>query len=366
MRSRKVVVTGSSGLIGSTAVRLFDKFGYQVHGIDNNLRERFLGPDGDTSLNLELLKKDTRAFLHYDLDIRDAPAIERCIRDIKPDYILHCAAQPADEYARIHPVLDFHVNVTGTLNLLEGCRKHMPDAPFLFCSSSKVYGPINDIPYVESSTRFDFSLARRDPDMCDSQLLNGWSLEGVKETFPLEPGAGRGIYGSSKASADLLVQEYGLSYGMPTVCLRGNCMTGPSHSAAEPHGFLAYLARCLREERTYSIFGYSGKQVRDNIHSFDYVTAMYMVCLSPPRPGTVYNIGGGRTNSCSILEAIAALESIAGKRMNTTYLEKNRPCDHRIYMSDTSKFRKDYPGWGLKWSLREIYEDLLRGLNQQN
>ncbi|MEJ2717832.1 MAG: NAD-dependent epimerase/dehydratase family protein [Deltaproteobacteria bacterium] len=366
MRSRKVLVTGSSGLIGSTAVRLFDKFGYQVHGIDNNLRERFFGPDGNTNSNLERLKEDTRAFLHHDLDIRDAPAIERCIRDIKPDYVLHCAAQPAHEYARIHPVVDFHVNVTGTLNLLEGCRKHMPDVPFLFCSSSKVYGPINNIPHVEYSSRFDFSLTRHNSDLSNSNRLDGWSFEGVKETFPLEPGAGRGIYGSGKASADLLVQEYGLSYGMPTVSFRGNCMTGPSHSAAEPQGFLPYLARCLREERTYTIFGYAGKQVRDNIHSFDYVTAMYMVCLSPPKPGMVYNIGGGRKNSCSILEAIDALESIAGRRLNTTYLEKNRAGDHRIYMSDTSKFRKDYPGWGLKWSLQEIYEDLMRGLNHRH
>jgi len=361
MRSRTVLVTGSSGLIGSEAVRLFDKFGYQVHGIDNNSRKRFFGSDGDTDRNLAGLKKQTKSFLHHSVDIRDAAAIERSIRDTRPDYVLHCAAQPAHEYARQHPVIDFHVNVTGTLNLLEACRKHRPEAPFVFCSSSKVYGPVNDVPYEEHSTRFDFPRIPNISCVRDRALSDGWSFDGINENFPLEPSEGRGIYGSGKAAADLLVQEYGISYGMPTVCLRGNCMTGSGHSSAELHGFLAYLARCVAEDRTYNIFGYTGKQVRDNIHSFDYVNAMYMICLFPPAPGTVYNIGGGRENCVSVLEAVHMLESAAGKRLDTNYIDEPRSGDHRVYITDSSRFRKDYPGWGLKWSLEEICRDLING-----
>jgi len=364
MRSRRVVITGSSGLIGSEAVRLFDKFGYHVHGVDNNSRGRFFGPDGDTKWNLERLKQSTDAFTHHDLDIRDAAAIQRLVSEVCPDYVLHCAAQPAHEYARKHPLVDFHVNVTGTLNLLEACRKSCPEAPFVFCSSSKVYGPVNDIPYVESPTRFEFAPGMSSPYPRGGLSPNGWSFDGIGEDFPIEPGNGRGIYGTGKAAADLLVQEYGISYGMPTVCLRGNCMTGSSHSSAELHGFLAYVARCLMESRTYNIFGYKGKQVRDNIHAFDYVTAMYMVCISPPRPGTVYNVGGGRSNSVSIIEAIAMLEKITGRRLQTRYLEEPRYGDHRIYISDDSKFRKDYPGWGIKWSLPDICEDLIHRYDQ--
>jgi CDP-paratose 2-epimerase len=365
MRSRNVIITGSSGLIGSEAVRLFDSFGYQVHGVDNNSRARFFGRDGDTTWNLASLQENTVAFTHHDLDIRDAAAVQRLVSEVNPDYVLHCAAQPAHEYARKHPLIDFHVNVTGTLNLLEACRKICPEAPFVFCSTSKVYGPVNDIPYVESPTRFEFAPGMRSEFPLSGRSPKGWSFDGITEVFPLEPGEGRGIYGSGKAAADLLVQEYGISYGMPTVCLRGNCMTGSSHSAAELHGFLAYLARCLMEGRTYNIFGYKGKQVRDNIHAFDYVTAMYMVCISPPDPGTVYNLGGGRGNSVSLLEAIEMLEGIAGRRLDTHYVEQHRPGDHRIYISDDTKFRKDYPGWGIKWSLPKICEDLVNGFTAQ-
>ncbi len=360
MRQRTVLITGSSGLIGSEGVRLFDRFGYRVHGIDNNLRQRFFGPDGDTNWNLDLLKKSTVAFTHHHLDIRAAQAVEDCVRETRPDYVLHCAAQPAHEYARQHPVTDFEVNVAGTLNLLEACRKYAPEAPFVFCSSSKVYGPVNDIRYVQWPSRFDFPHSRRDAAVDGPSPLPGWSFLGITERFPLEPGDGRGIYGTGKAAADLLVQEYGISYGMPTVCMRGNCMTGSGHSPAELHGFLAYLARCAMEGRTYNIFGYKGKQVRDVIHSFDYVNAMYMLCLSPPKPGAVYNIGGGRSNSVSVIEAVETFEGLSGKKLKTNLIDRPRHGDHRIYISDTSKFRRDYPGWGLKWSLEEICEDLVK------
>ncbi len=350
MRSTKVLITGSAGLIGSEAVRLFDEFGYEVHGIDNNLRERFFGPDGDTRWNLELLTTETNAFTNHNLDIRDAAAVERLVQDIKPDYTLHCAAQPAHDYARRHPIIDFHVNVTGTVNLLEACRKHIPESPFVFCSSSKVYGQANRIAHRELDTRFELVV---------DDSIKGLSRGGIAEDFPIDRGDGRGIYGTGKAAADLLVQEYGETYGMPTICIRGNCMTGAGHSPAELHGFLAYLARCLMEGRTYNIIGYKGKQVRDNIHSFDYVNAMYMICLSPPAAGTVYNLGGGRENSVSILEGGKLLEELAGKRLYTNYVEQPRHGDHRFYISDTSRFRQDYPGWGLKWSLNEICLDLI-------
>jgi CDP-paratose 2-epimerase len=360
MRRRKVLVTGASGLIGSEAVRLFDRFGHRVHGIDNNLRRRFFGPDGDTAWNLELLTKSAAAFTNHDLDIRDLRALEDCVKKMRPDYVLHCAAQPAHEYAREHPTIDFDVNVVGTRNLLEACRKYAPEAPFVFCSSSKVYGPVNDIRYVQQPSRFDFPHGRGEGVADGVRRLPGWSFLGVTEKFPLEPGTGRGVYGTGKAAADLLVQEYGISYGMPTVCLRGNCMTGSGHSPAEPHGFLAYMARCVMEGRTYNIFGYKGKQLRDVIHSFDYVNAMYMLCLSPLNPGTVYNIGGGRTNSVSVIEAAEIFEGISGRKLERVFLDRPRHGDHRVYVSDVSKFRRDYPGWGLKWSLEEICEDLVK------
>ncbi len=366
MATKRVLITGSSGLIGSQAVLLFDGLGYEIHGIDNNARKHYFGRDGDTAWNLDRLEEQTKFFTHHDLDIGEASAIDRIVSELRPDHLIHCAAQPAHEYSREHPVVDFHVNVEGTVNLLEACRRHRPDATFIFCSSSKVYGPVNDLPYVELEARFDFPPHCRNCVACGNPALPGWSYEGLRERFPLEPGDGRGVYGTGKAAADLLVQEYGLSYGMPTVCLRGNCMTGSAHSPAQLHGFLAYLARCVTEGRTYSILGYEGKQVRDNIHAADFVAAIQMLCSSPPKPGTVYNLGGGRENSVSVLEAIDILESIAGKKLNAQYVEEPRHGDHRIYISDMTKFRKDYPDWELQWSLQDICADLIRGFRTQS
>ncbi len=353
MSNRIVLITGSAGLIGSEAVRLFDAGGFKVHGIDNNLRARFFGMDGDTAWNLESLHTHTRHFINHHIDIRDPVSVEELVKTLRPDCVIHCAAQPAHEYARKEPVIDFQVNVAGTLNLLEACRKYSPDAPFVFCSSSKVYGPVNDIPFVETDTRYDF------PDPDPSALCGGWSRTGINERFPLEPGDGRGIYGTGKAAADLFVQEYGISYGMPTICLRGNCMTGSGHSPAESHGFLAYVARCLMEGRTYTVLGYDGKQVRDIIHSYDFVTAMYMICAQPPAPGTVYNLGGGRQNSVSILEAIRRFTDLSGIKPATGFADQPRSGDHRVYISDTSRFRADYPAWGIKWGLDRICLDLI-------
>lgn len=350
MQSGTVLITGSAGLIGSEAALLFDRMGYQVHGLDNNARALFFGGDGDTAWNLERVRQNTTSLVHHDLDIRNACEIDKIVNRVKPDCIIHCAAQPAHDYARTHPVTDFHINVTGTMNLLDACRKYCPESSFVFCSSSKVYGQVNAIPFTEQPTRYELV-----PDT----HLRGVSWQGVSEDFPIDRGDGRGIYGTGKAAADLLVQQYGETYGIPTACLRGNCMTGPAHSPTQLHGFLAYLSRCLMEGRTYTIFGYSGKQVRDIIHSFDFVAALYMIVLSRPRPGTVYNLGGGRQNSVSILEAVEMLESLSGKRLRTDYVDTPRHGDHRIYISDCSAFRRDFPAWGLKWSLEDICLELI-------
>jgi CDP-paratose 2-epimerase len=362
MAAKRVLVTGSSGLIGSEAVLLFDTHGYDVYGIDNNSRKGFFGPDGDTAWNLERLRKQTKRFTSYDVDLRDPATIQEILRGTKPDHVIHCAAQPAHEYARQNPVVDFQVNVTGTLNLLEACRAHSPEGTFVFCSSSKVYGPVNELPFEESSTRFDLPRSDSTESIVSTYKLPGWSYDGLNEDFPLEPGDGRGVYGTDKAAADLLVQEYGLSFGMKTVCLRGNCMTGPAHAPTQLHGFLAYLAKCLVEGQTYRILGYHGKQLRDNIHATDFVGAIHELCLAPPAPGSVYNIGGGRENSISIIEAIEMLEQVSNARLTTEYVDQPRHGDHRVYISDTSKFRKDYPSWRIRWSIPDICMDLLQGL----
>lgn len=356
MKAETLLVTGSAGLIGSEAVLFFDQLGYQVHGVDNNARARFFGSDGDTAWNLELLKKRARNLVHHNLDIRNAPPLERLIHKIRPEVVIHCAAQPAHDFARSHPMLDFQVNVTGTLNLLEACRRNCPESVFIFCSSSKVYGQVNSIPFAELETRFEF---------VPGQATKGVTERGINEEFPLHGGEGRGIYGTGKAAADLLVQEYGVTYGMPTVSLRGNCMTGSGHSPVELHGFLAYMARCLMEGRTYNIFGYKGKQVRDIIHSYDFVSAAHMICLRPPEPGTAYNLGGGRDTSVSVLEAIELLQDISGKKLATNYVERPRSGDHRVYISDTSKLRTEYPDWSREWDLEDICRDLIERFDEE-
>jgi CDP-paratose 2-epimerase len=340
---KKVVVTGSSGLIGSEAVTFFDERGWDVHGVDNNMRRHFFGPDGDTTWNLERLRGSTQRLTHHDLDIRDRDSVLRLFREQRPDLIIHCAAQPSHDLAATMPFEDFDVNAVGTLNLLEATRRYCADSPFIYMSTNKVYGDApNELPLVELETRWDFA---RPED---------WN--GIDETCRVDACL-HSLFGASKLAADILVQEYGRYFDMPTVSFRGGCLTGPHHSGAELHGFLSYLARAIREGRTYRIYGYKGKQVRDNIHSFDVCTAFHAFHENP-RAGAVYNLGGGRENSVSMLEAIRKFEERIGKRLTTEPVEQHRIGDHICYITDLTRFRTDYPQWSITRSLDSIIEEM--------
>jgi len=345
MSSRTAIVTGSSGLIGSECVQFLDERGWRVHGIDNNMRRDFFGEHGDTTWNLERLRDLTTRFEHHDLDIRDRGGIARVVSEVRPDLIIHAAAQPSHDLAASRPFDDFEVNATGTLNLLEAARKSCPESPFVLMSTNKVYGDApNEIDLVELETRWDYA---------DEAYANG-----IAETFRIDHTM-HSLFGASKVAADVMTQEYGRYFGMPTVCFRGGCLTGPNHSGAELHGFLAYLARAVRDGLPYRIFGYKGKQVRDNIHSFDVCTAI-MAFADDPRPGAVYNLGGGRGNSVSMLEAIARFEELYGRTLTWEYVEQARRGDHICYISDLSRFRSDYPDWELAYGLDEIFADFGR------
>lgn len=344
MSSKTALVTGSSGLIGSEATEFLDARGWIVHGVDNNMRRAFFGEHGDTTWNLERLRKATRRFAHHDLDIRDRQAITELVREQKPDLIVHCAAQPSHDLAASRPFDDFEVNAVGTLNLLEAARHACPESPFVFLSTNKVYGDApNELELVELETRWDYA----DPAHYD----------GIDESCRIDASM-HSLFGASKVAADILVQEYGRYFGMPTVCLRGGCLTGPKHSGAELHGFLAYLARATLEGRTYRIFGYKGKQVRDNIHSHDVCTAI-MAFYESPHSGAVYNLGGGRANSVSVLEAIERFEELTGRRLEWEYVEQARRGDHICYISDLRRLRADHPGWEISVSLDEIFDQLV-------
>ena len=339
------VVTGSSGLIGSEMVTTLDRLGWEVHGLDNNMRRDFFGPDGDTAPNLRRLLGSTKRFSHHDLDVRDRAGVDRLLEEVRPGLVVHCAAQPSHDLAARRPFEDFDVNAVGTLNLLEAARASCPGSPFVFLSTNKVYGDApNELELVELETRFDYA----DPGQ----------REGIDETCRIDATT-HSLFGASKAAADLLVQEYGLYFGMPTVCFRGGCLTGWNHAGAELHGFLAYLARCVLEGRPYRIFGYKGKQVRDNIHAQDVCTAA-LAFAEAPRPGAVYNIGGGRGNSVSIIEAIERLEDLVGGRLEAEYVDEPRRGDHICYISDLRRFKRDYPGWEVRVTLEDIFEELAR------
>jgi CDP-paratose 2-epimerase len=341
---RRVLVTGSSGLIGSEAVTYFDRLGWSVVGVDNNMRRDFFGPDGDTTWNLERLRRSTSRFDHHDADIRDRTGLAGIVKQSKPDLIIHCAAQPSHDLAKDRPFDDFDVNAGGTLNLLEAARQHCPETPFVFLSTNKVYGDApNEIPRVELETRYDYA--------------NPADAHGIDETCRVDAST-HSLFGASKLAADIMVQEYGRYFGMPTVCLRGGCLTGPRHSAAELHGFLAYVAKAIKEGRTYRIYGYKGKQVRDNIHALD-VCRFFEVFHRAPRAAAVYNIGGGRQNSVSVLEAISKLEALTGTRMAVEYVDTNRVGDHICYISDLSRIRTDYPGWDISVSVDEILHSMV-------
>ncbi len=339
----KILVTGSSGLIGSEAVRHFDANGHEVVGVDNNMRKVFFGEAGDTLWNLERLRGAAKRFVHVALDIRDRAAIEELFGGYQFDLIVHCAAQPSHDKARDIPLLDFEVNALGTINLLEATRQHCPEAVFVFFSTNKVYGDApNEIPMKELDTRWDYA---RPED-----------FDGVDETCRIDRTL-HSLFGASKAAADLVAQEYGRYFGMKVGVFRGGCLTGPSHSGVELHGFLSYLVKMGVTGRSYSVFGYKGKQVRDNIHSYDVVRAIEEFAANP-RPGEVYNLGGGRANSISMLEAIAKIEALTGRKLNWRYVEEARKGDHICYISNLAKFKSHYPNWQISRGIDGILEEM--------
>ena len=350
MKPKTVLVTGSSGLIGSETVENFDHQGYQVHGIDNNMRRVFFGDPGDTTWNLDRLRAITRNFTHHNVDIRDRIALESLFRSQRFDLIVHCAAQPSHDKARDIPILDFEVNALGTVNLLEATRLHCPDAVFVFLSTNKVYGDSpNEIPLKELETRWEYA---RPED-----------YKGINESCRIDRTL-HSLFGASKASADLMAQEYGRYFGMKVCIFRGGCLTGPTHSGVELHGFLSYLVKVAMSGGTYSVFGYKGKQVRDNIHSRDVVLAIEEFAANPRR-GEVYNLGGGRENSVSMLEAIAKIEEMSRKKLNWKYVEQNRKGDHICYISDLTKFKSHYPNWKITIGLDEILRQIIADQTQR-
>lgn len=346
----RVLVTGSSGLIGSEAVLHYDTHGHQVFGMDNNMRAEFFGPKGDTSWNLQRLKAGTRNFEHHGIDIRDKDAVFAFFAEHKPQVVIHCAAQPSHDKARDIPVLDFEVNALGTLHLLEATRLHSPGAVFLHMSTNKVYGDApNELPLAEHPTRWDYADAK--------------DFDGIDETMRVDRST-HSLMGASKTSADIVAQEYGRYFGLKVGVFRGGCLTGPAHSGVQLHGFLNYLVRVAVAGGHYTIFGYGGKQVRDNIHSSD-VIAAFEAFRENPRPGEVYNLGGGRANSVSILEAIAKIEQILGRKISHDYREQNRIGDHICYISCLKKFQRDYPRWSIRRSIDSILEEMVAAEQQR-
>lgn len=340
---KKILVTGSSGLIGSEVVDYYSGHGWEVHGVDNNLRQFFFGPGGDTRWNQERLSTKHKSFVHHEIDIRDRLGVLKLMKNICPNAIVHAAAQPSHDLAAKLPFDDFDVNAVGTLNLLEANRQACPDSPFVFMSTNKVYGDApNEICLIELDKRWDYN----DPEFA----------EGIPESFRIDQSK-HSLFGASKLAADIMVQEYGRYFGMPTCVLRGGCLTGPNHCGVELHGFLSYLIKCNIEQKKYSVFGYKGKQVRDNIHSYDVIS--FMNCyIDNPRNGEVYNIGGGRNNSISILEAFDLASSISGKKMDYEYKDKNREGDHICYITDVKKAKSHYPNWSVTKNLTMIFHEI--------
>jgi CDP-paratose 2-epimerase len=350
MSVKNILVTGSSGLIGSEAVEHFDRQGHKVHGIDNNMRRVFFGEPGDTTWNLDRLKRDSKNFTHHNVDIRDRSALETLFKAHRFDLIVHCAAQPSHDKARDIPILDFEVNALGTVNLLEATRQQCPEAVFIMMSTNKVYGDApNEVPLKELETRWEYA---RPED-----------FNGITEECRIDRTL-HSLFGASKASADLMAQEYGRYFGMKVCVFRGGCLTGPSHSGVELHGFLSYLVKVAISGGTYSVFGYKAKQVRDNIHSHDVVRAIEEFAANP-RPGEVYNLGGGRENSVSMLEAIAKIENMSGKKLNWKYVDDNRKGDHICYISDLAKLKAHYPHWKITVNLDEIFRQIIADHTQR-
>ena len=325
MSSRStVLVTGSSGLIGSEVCTYFAGLGHAVHGVDNNQRAIFFGPSGDTRWNQQRLQRTLPRFQHHELDVRDRSGVLALLDTLRPTIIVHAAAQPSHDRAAAIPFDDFDTNAAGTLNFLEGARRGCPDSPFVYLSTNKVYGDApNRIELSELDTRWDYA---------DERYAHG-----IPESLSID-NCLHSVFGASKLAADVMVQEYGRYFGMPTCCLRGGCLTGPNHSGVELHGFLSYLVRCNLEQREYTVFGYGGKQVRDNIHSLD-VARFIHAFAEAPRSGEVYNLGGGKRNSCSILEAFALVERVSGVPQRWSYVDAPRRGDHICYYSDLRKMQ---------------------------
>jgi CDP-paratose 2-epimerase len=345
------IVTGSGGLIGSESVRRFVQDGYEVIGLENDMRARFFGPDASTAPTSEMLTRSYPAnFRSLEIDIRDADAVARVFaeRAAEIELVIHAAAQPSHDWAASDPQLDFAVNANGTLNLLEAARAHAPAATFVFCSTNKVYGDLpNVLPLVEEEKRLELPEGHR-------------YHRGIDTTMSIDAST-HSLFGVSKTAADLLVQEYGRYFGMPTVCFRGGCLTGPNHAGARLHGFLSYLMRCTMTGEPYTVYGYGGKQVRDNIHAADLVAA-FAAFHRAPRSGAVYNIGGGRASNCSMLEAIELCQQIAGRELAWGLDEHNRVGDHRWWISDLEPFKREYP----EWDVTRRVPDILREIHDRN
>lgn len=346
-----VIITGASGLIGSESAQFFHDKGFDVVGIDNNMRKIFFGENGCTLWNRSRLENLLPHYRHENADIRDAATINAIFKSMGKEItcVIHCAAQPSHDWAANDPIMDFSINANGTQVLLEATRLYCPEAVFIFTSTNKVYGDTpNFLPLVEHATRFELDLKHR------------WHAKGIDESMSIDAST-HSVFGASKVAADILVQEYGRYFNMNTVCFRGGCLTGPAHSGAPLHGFLNYLMRCCVTGVQYTVLGYQGKQVRDNIHAYDLVN-MFWYFFQNPRQGEVYNAGGGRHSNCSMLEAISMCEEISGKKLQWSYSETNRIGDHIWWISDVSKFRTHYPEWNYTYSIREILEDIHAGL----
>ena len=341
------LVTGAGGLIGSEAVRFLTWQGMDVVGIDNDMRAYFFGPEASNQRNVRDLVATTKQYRHETIDIRDFEAVARLVADLgkKLTLVIHTAAQPSHDWAAREPFTDFGVNALGTLNMLEAVRQHAPQAAFLFTSTNKVYGDTpNSLPLIEQDSRWEIA-----PD-------HAFFERGIDETMSIDRST-HSLFGVSKLAADLMVQEYGRYFGMNTACFRGGCLTGGGHSGTELHGFLAYLMKCTVTGRPYTVFGYKGKQVRDNIHAHDFVDAIWAFAQAP-RPAGVYNIGGGRFANCSMLEAIELCQQLSGKKLNLTYSEQNRVGDHIWWISDISAFQRDYPTYQPKFDLQATLADI--------
>ena len=344
------LITGSNGLVGSESVNFFSKKGFDVVGIDNNLREFFFGKDGSTHWVKKKIKKEIKQYSHYNVDIRGYQSLEKIFKKYKKyiSIIIHCAAQPSHDYGKNFPILDFNVNATGTLNLLELTKIYCPNVPFIFMSTNKVYGDNpNKLKIIEKKNRYELK-------------YNDRYYKGIDETFSID-NCTHSFFGVSKTYADLIVQEYGKNIGLKTVSFRGGCITGPNHSGARLHGFLSYLVKLTTSKKKYSIIGYKGKQVRDNLHSSDLVNCFWEF-YKKPKKGEVYNIGGGRFSSCSILEALNEVEALGKIDIKKKFIKENRVGDHIWYITNNDKFKKHYPNWKQKYNTKKIISELMENI----